>query len=394
MLLSYLSSAAIGDTLVSTNMFFLPLLTVIVGGDVFEVGLVGGLSYAVYTFMPFVFGKYSDKFRSKHRLLVLSFLIITAVSVVYALATNATELIFARLVEGIGWSIIWPVIQSSLVHLSADSKRILTIYNSVWSAAYATGPLIAGILTTLESIHYVFYFTSAVAASGIVVNAIFYNFEPGRRQEPLENEIKETTTSKEKSNASSGRQSRLVFYVFAIIVSAVTIGTTLTFFGPFARSLGISAFVIGVVSAAYGFARFVFFTLAVRDRFRSLILHPKHKDRIIVVLLALISALGTSLLVKDNVGGFYFVIFLAIGSCYAVLITIIQVSIVADAPRSGTGAAAGVFESSLGLGVFMGPIVAGAVAEYLSISPFLVPVFPSAVFVVASFLLRGRLMLR
>ncbi|HKW04959.1 MAG TPA: MFS transporter [Nitrososphaerales archaeon] len=388
MFLGYLASAALGDILVSTNIFFLPILAVEVGGDVLEVGVVGGASYAVYAFMPFVMGRYSDTFRSKYRLLLLSFSIIAMVSLVYAFASNPYELIAARLFEGIGWSMVWPVLQSGLVHLPGDKKRILSVYNSVWAATYASGPLIAGFLASLGSIRYVFYLTTLVAASGAILNLTFYNVETETEIETNNSEPDQRIELDQSSTPQNKGDLRR--YFLAVVVAAMAVGTTLTFFGPYARSVGMPIFILGLVSAGYGFGRFVFFLLSVSGRFRSKILHPRFKDALIVCLLILISALCVSFLVGDRIGGISFLAFLAIGSSYAVVVTIVQAITVAEAPGSQTGAIAGMLESSVGIGTFFGPVLAGAVAKYLSISPFYVPIFPMIFFIIAFYFMKNK----
>jgi MFS family permease len=388
MFLGYLASAALGDILVSTNIFFLPILAVEVGGDILEVGVVGGASYAVYAFMPFVMGRYSDRFRSKYRLLLLSFSIITVVSLVYAFASNPYELIAARLFEGIGWSMVWPVLQSGLVHLPGDKKRILSVYNSVWAATYASGPLIAGFLASLGSIRYVFYLTTLVAASGSILNLMFYNVETETETETSNSETDQRIELDQSSTPPNKGDLRR--YFLAVVVAAMAVGTTLTFFGPYARSVGMPVFILGLVSAGYGFGRFVFFLLSVSGRFRSKILHPQFKDALIVCLLTLISALCVSFLVGDRIGGISFLAFLTIGSSYAVVVTIVQAITVAEAPGSQTGAIAGMLESSVGIGTFFGPVLAGALAKYFLISPFYVPIFPMIFFIVAFYFMKGK----
>lgn len=386
MFLGYLASAALGDILVSTNIFFLPILAVVVGADVLEVGVVGGASYAVYAFMPFVMGRYSDRFRSKYRLLLLSFSIIALVSLVYAFASNPYELIAARLFEGIGWSMVWPVLQSGLVHLPGDKKRILSIYNSVWAATYASGPLIAGFLASLGSIRYVFYLTTLVAASGAILNLAFYNVDTETVSDSSEPDQK----IEPKQSSAPPNKGDLRRYFLAVVVAAMAVGTTLTFFGPYARSVGMPIFILGLVSAGYGFGRFVFFLLSVSGRFRSKLLHPQFKDTLIVCLLILISTLCVSFLLGDRIGGISFLAFLVIGSSYAVVVTIVQAITVAEAPASQTGAIAGMLESSVGIGTFFGPVLAGALAKYLLISPFYVPIFPTIFFIVAFYFMKSN----
>jgi len=59
--LSLLLSSAVADAVLPIFYIFIPIFAVKLGANALELGLVGGVSYGVYSFMPFVMGHFSDR---------------------------------------------------------------------------------------------------------------------------------------------------------------------------------------------------------------------------------------------------------------------------------------------------------------------------------------------
>jgi MFS family permease len=382
--LSYLVSAAVGDLAVPALAVFLPLLTLAVGGNFLEVGIVGGISYVSYSFLPYLMGRYSDRFHSKHLMLAGSFAITTCTSLVYAFATSPVEIIIARAIEGVGWSMLWPTLQSVIATASIDKNRGLSVYNSVWSAAYAVGPILAGLFATIGSLRIVFILTSVILSVGLLVNLRFAN----SRSVPSSEEISFVSEKTDNSTITSTGLSRstfgITFYFFALLISAFTISIMLTFFPPVGELNGISVFAISVITSGYGLFRFLFFALTTNKSYRNRLFARAKSEYLIALIVLGIAGASASLVVFDRNPTPSFFAFAAIGAAYSIVSTIAQSKIIAEAELLRTGEAAGVFEISIGIGTFLGPTIAGILSQFVGISPFLTPAFGVSIFVIYS----------
>ena len=98
---------------------FLPLFAVTLGANTLELGLVGGTSYAVYSFMPFVMGHISDRRGSRKFFIITSLVILCVVSLLYAASNDPVSLIVVRVFEGVGWAMLWPAMEAAIVEDSA-----------------------------------------------------------------------------------------------------------------------------------------------------------------------------------------------------------------------------------------------------------------------------------
>ena len=99
------------------------------------------MAWVSYSFLPYLIGKYSDRVRRRKTLLMVSLAMLTACSFVYAFVESPLQLIALRLLEGVAWSILWPIMDVSISEdASMESNKALSIYNTVWSTAGAVGP--------------------------------------------------------------------------------------------------------------------------------------------------------------------------------------------------------------------------------------------------------------
>ena len=153
---------------------FVPLFAYELGANPLEVGLVGGASMGVYSFMPFIIGRYSDRMRERRNLMVLSLSVLGVTSLLYSLASSPTFLIILRVVEGIGWSLLWPTIDSLVARdTSQETTKSFSIYNCVWSTAAAIGPLVgATMIAVLADIRFVFVLTAVLSGVAATVNLV------------------------------------------------------------------------------------------------------------------------------------------------------------------------------------------------------------------------------
>jgi MFS family permease len=386
---AYLVSAFSTDIVFSIFYIYLPLFAYELGANALEVGLVGGADYLIYAIMPVFFGNFSDRAKSRSMLLVLSLALVCIVSFLYVIASNAIVVAVLRLFEGLGWAMVWPVLESGISETARNrsSASALGTYNFVWSLAAAVGPLVGAVIVFAASIRDTFVFTAAVLLVAILVNLshALAHFRSKKVMPIVEND------NDLKLNAAQFRNfrrdviqivsaHRLV--LIACLLLMMSVSTLLTFFPPYAHSLRISVLTIGVVTFSFGAARFAAYFVVSKERLRKRVISTGPRSKIVLVALGIASLSGIFLSLSSNLGLVVdYLGFVLLGSVFAIITTIAQVELIADQPVTHMGTGSGILESFIGAGSFIGPVLSGLVSGGSIVVPFYVP------FVVFVFLL-------
>jgi MFS family permease len=375
---------------------FVPLLASRLGASLFEIGIVGGASNAVYAFLPFIMGHFSDRRGARRFFILISFLVLTVVSVLYTVISSPVYLIFARIFEGVGWATLWPAMDAAVSRdvNPTDARKAFSIYNATWSGAAALGPLLGSALIFLTSIRDAFLLTVFLMGATLVFNLVPYlkhedqngsypqTFQSNRTESHPVADVEPLSVVK----APAG----VAFYSAALALAAVSWGVLYTFFAPYARSLGISILLIGVITFAFGSGRFFFYVLSINEQVRHTVL--RRDKRVRNMLLALMMSSVTSLLIslRDPSGMAYLVAYAVVGMGASIVMAIAQVGIIAESNTGKYGRSAGIFESAIGIGACMGPIIGGAISGTSLAVPFLVPPIGFVIFLAALPVLNRR----
>lgn len=395
---SYLLSAFVSDFVYIVFYTFLPLLAYQLGATIFEIGLVGGTSYAVYSFMPFVLGRFSNKLFVRSLFIVSSFALLALVSLVYSTTNSPVVIVLARVVEGVSWTLVWPALQAGFaLDTIMSPKKALNYYNITWSAGATLGPLIGAELVSLYSFRITFVLMTIILILTAAVNAISFFFPASPKKVSSADGVSQISTmnsismeeeqqqdAMKKIDESPAATERLqeksilvntAFYLAAIV--ALTMATTiiLTFFPPYASSIGISVLFIGAMPFAFAIARFVVYYLNSHERVASLLFSSSRKRNLKLLsglgFLALASA--AFLLGRGNIV-VYLIAAASAGALYAVIAGMTQIALIAEAPPAKAGTASGTYETAVGIGSTAGPIVAGLVSGGSLLRAFYVPV--------------------
>lgn len=379
---SYLFSSAVADAILPIFYIFLPIFAVkILHANALELGLVGGASYAVYSFMPFIMGHFSDRRGSRKFFILAAFVLLCTVSFLYSIAISPITLIFIRLAEGTGWAMLWPAIEAAITEDPLrESKKSLSIFNYTWSGGAALGPPIGTFLVTVFSYRLSFFVTGVLFAILIAANSWTF-LRLNTTYSPLQTDIKKETSHVSLSfsirqvllSQDRKKNFRIWTCLVATSLSALTSGVFFTFFGPYASSLGLTLVLIGVITTAYGTVRFFTYVLFAKQSLRDRFFEPRNRNRNTLAFAALASLSTLILMVRDASGAVYFFAFALFAIGYSVVYSISQMTLIAETAREYMGAGAGLFESSIGIGAFIGPVVAGAVSSHALVISFVVP---------------------
>jgi len=356
---------------------YLPLYALRLGADPLEIGLVGGASWASYSFAPYLIGRYSDRLRMRKAFIAVSLVMLTACSLAYTLVESPAQLIALRLVEGVAWSILWPIMDVAISEdASWESNKALSIYNAVWSTAGAIGPLLGGSLILFAgSIRGVFLVTALLTAASVVVMALFFR-EGGRPAAPLARPQAgaEAPTVEVRRGRRPGRRARDLFWVFVVgmvMISSVR-GVLFTFYPPLAQSQGVSIAVIALIGFTFGVGRAVVFVLSTRDEIRGFILDDRNVEKVLLASLGLCAIGGVLPLAGDRSGAIGFLAFGVVAFSGSFLVTASQANFISGAEPHRRGAGAGIYESTIGIGLAISPILAGFFSGGSLSLPFLV----------------------
>lgn len=372
----YLFSSAVADAILPIFYIFIPVFAVKLGANALEIGLVGGAAYATYSFMPFIMGHFSDRRGSRKFFILSSFVILALVSLSYSLVQDPVSLIIMRVFEGVGWAMLWPAIEAAVTETSVrDSKRSLTIFNYTWSLGAALGPGIGTLLVTLYSYRFAFFTSGVLFLILIALNGVALF----RERAPFVVNEKTSRTSLHSSMRSmllsedKERNFRVWTSLAATALSAVTSGVFFTFFGPYATSIGVSVLLVGLITTTYGFVRFFTYVALARESFFSQIFDSSRRNRTVIMFASLASFSGVLILLKDPTSLVYFISFTLFAIGYSIVYSISQTTLIAETKPELKGAGAGLFESSIGLGAALGPIIAGAISSSSLLFAFIVP---------------------
>ena len=88
----------------------------------------------------------------------------------------------------------------------------------------------------------------------------------------------------------------------------------------------------------------------------------------------IVEVLSSLLMVLHSSSGeIYFLSIAIMGLSYSFVYYVAMVGLLAETRRERMGAGAGIFENSIGMGSFVGPVIAGSVAGNSLTIPFIVP---------------------
>ncbi len=119
-------------------------------------------------------GKLADLY-GRRRIFIVGLAIFTASSLACGLATGASFLIGARVVQGVGAALMNPATLSIIVATFPPRQRgtAIGIWVGVSAMALAIGPLIGGILTEQINWSWIFFINVPVGIAGIIVSRLF-----------------------------------------------------------------------------------------------------------------------------------------------------------------------------------------------------------------------------
>lgn len=339
--------AVLGFSLVSP---IFPLYAMGLGASYTLLGLVVSVYGAVQLLTQVPIGRLSDK-KGRKWLLVLGLITFTFLPPLYIYATNAYILLPIRILGGIGASAVWPLAMAMIIEQAEGKGSAMGWYNASFFSAVAFGPLIGGGLYDLYGLKAPFYFWAFLGVISVITVLI-------KVQEPARHKPSPSISSDlpRENLILSGYRATFLACCGVVMWVGIVGGFNTTMLPSYASRFGVSMTQIGLIYLAYGgttaLSNIYFGRQADRGRRKLLIIAGCLSGTVSFALLPRASSLPEAILLFAALGTG-----LGIGNPAAA-------AIIADATcTSRRGEIFGMFNTSRMMGVVIGPLIAGIIAD-------------------------------
>jgi len=156
-----------------------PLLASKMGASWAEIGLMGAAWGIVFTLSAFLTGRVSDRIGRKP-VLAMSCALSALAALGFLRATNVTELIAIRGLEGLAWACFWPPMEA-LATETADTDQVgrgIGFVTTVYALGFAIGSLAAGFMTGFFG--FTLAFSTYFAFAAVSILAVWFVDTPKR----------------------------------------------------------------------------------------------------------------------------------------------------------------------------------------------------------------------
>ncbi|MDG6939033.1 MAG: MFS transporter [Nitrososphaerota archaeon] len=328
----------LSEITIVTISIYLPLRAYQLGAGSFIVGLVGGSGSLVYIFAPFFMGRLSDRVGSR-RLVGAGTAVIAVLCYSYTTVSAPELFIPLRIVEGVAWGAVWAPLEALYSVSGRDTFASLKTFNVSWGLGAVLAPLLGVAIVSWGGIPRALLVSSVAMALALAASL-------GIRG------------GKARPSPSAGARdlrATAALLPFAVMYGATT-STISTFFPRYAVTLGFSQLWWGAIISALLAGRLAAFFYS--ERMRAAVgAHGMQTGFTAAALafpvLSILYPHGIYPMIAASFATGFFM-----GVVYSGTLNLMLAG-----PEGSRGSSAGLFESSLGLGTFAGPALAGIAAS-------------------------------
>ena len=331
----------------------MPLYAKTVGATGIGLGLIySSFSISRLIFMPMA-GKLSDR-RGRKIFITSGLVIYTLASLGYIWSSSVVQLVWIRLIHGIGSAMIVPIAAAVIGDISPRGKEgsMMGTFNVALFLGFGTGPLLGGFVLGAMGMANVFYLMGGLSFIALLLIVVFL-------PEKVNNRIqKYPSISPFKTIWRHNIFKGVVIFRFS---NAAARGSVTAFLPVFAAKLGISPSRIG-------------FLVSVNILLTAVLQHffGKLADRVSRSLLVVVgnTVVAFPLLVTPYAKSFSDLLFLGIimGLGSGLAFPAAAALATEEGRNHGMGNVMGYFNQSMSFGMIVGPIVAGWVMDLLGLS--------------------------
>jgi len=338
----FLTSTGLG-----TCTFLLPVYAETLGATYTQLGLIGAVGNLVYTVITLVAGGSLDRFEKIK--LYMGFTAFGAiVMILFSYADTIPQIILVRGFLGAAAASFWVGASTLTGEISPRQEltRSLGRYNMAWILGFTVGPYFGGLISNRYG-YDVFFIASAgvIAVSlGLILSSIRGSIE--LKQETIQ----------ETRNLGDLRP--LLMSYLTLIPFTMVLGIYMAIIPGHMKTVGLSASLIGLlITITNGVRGCVFFNVEKLVKWGTW--------RSVLTASTLLAA--AMYLVRNAETGIQFaipLIFYGLGS--GIMTPVVLDFISKRTPDKLRGTAMGVHEGIYGVGMCLGPLLGGAIADYYS----------------------------
>lgn len=338
-----------------------PLLALQLGATYDELGLIGAVSFLVYSLGSVVSGRLSERLGYRRTMIVASSLAVPMV-LLFNFASTVIQILLLSGIIRLSLAGLWPPMQAWLGSGKDRSELLNTLgrYNVCWGLGILVGPLAGGALYSLGTATPFVFVSSLMGLISIVL--ILLKVRDENADEP---------SPGQPQHQANARQFLPIAWSanFAGFFSA---GAIRALFPKLTSDLGISSDILGLLLSLIGVAQVFVFYVVSRNNHWEFKFAP-------LVAVQILAACGLLLLVFADTTLAFACSMLCLGVALGITFT---ASIFYSLLSGGGGRRTGIHESIIGSGYFLGPLVGGVAAQHIgSRAPYLLAAVVIFIFV-------------
>jgi len=310
--------------------FIIPIYAKSIGADTFILGMMGSAYGLVYIILAPYFGKISDKIGHK-KMIICGLIIYALVVLIYPYIQNPLFLIFIRGGEALGMAMVWPSIEAfSQIVKEEKVEHSIMIYTLSWSIAASVAPYIGAIfIDDFKIAILIVFIVSIFAAIVSIFISAYKNLKINIKERKFDifNEI-----------------------VIPIFIYGFNSAIILSFYPAYGDFIGLGVMKTGIILTVSGLFMVIAFICS------GTIISKYNK--IWITFLGIV--LQFPFFFVSYYNDFYIqlislsLIFFGQGLIYFNVLVNIVISF-----SNNVGSKTGLFESSIGLGFILGPLLGG-----------------------------------
>jgi MFS family permease len=328
-------------------------------------------------FMPFILGKLSEKYQRKNVLILSSIGQICVAAFLLGFGNTILNLIIGNTLLGTVNSLYWPAVESFVSQESGKTEamhqRSFFNYCLAWTFGSGIAPLIGGTLADIDA-KYAFLFSFIAYCIALLLTILLIPRE-NQKKAVSDNQLEPVLSNEnhQKPNLSSENRIKMqIMLLLVILINTMSIKVLMSYFPNYAGmtiGLGWTGELIGKVTLGFGIGRVSYYLFGryFEIKFRNI----PYALALIGIMLVLLTSFTNPILI----GVFYIVSGLCAG-----LLFLTSLEILLKYERKSKSTVAGMFESFIGFGAAITPLIAGWLASFSLILPFIV--FAIIVFIV------------
>ncbi len=328
----------------------LPAYASSIGASVVMIGLIGGVYGVMQVILRIPLGFISDKFGKDKLMMVIGFSVLTASALIFVLLKGVVWILLARAMAGAAaaW---WVIITASYAKYHPEEQQVKA--QGVLSAAANIGKVIAALSCALAAqfFGYEATFLAALATAAIGLCLMFGLKKPQTEKIEPVSIRKQLLLFKNKDLIS--------FSILSILSQMLCFAIPTTFTAVAAAAAGADSMQLGLlVVVFFGACGMI-----------SLFVGTKPYRKIGGIRTMAISfacgAVACIPLFYQSLPMIYLTQVLS-GICYGITQASLAGFVIRCVPAVQRGAAMGIFQSLFGIGIFIGPVIAGTMIDAIS----------------------------